>query len=258
MARFDFTWGDDSFHQEILDNLKIAVKNTKHLRIIMLDSIGPGLKILNESGEFIELKESTVVLTPDKSKVASPDFLPINYSDLSYYVKSGDKIFVSQYLYNGSETTFVWLQVIDTNDPALNCLVKNTATLTGEFFTTVAAGMCIGLPTLSDIDKQAIQTWRVCNQIDFVSLSYICHANDVRLTCGFKSKLGDLKQTHIYAKIENQEGLEHFDEILKEADGIILSCGNLGIDILVERVFVFQKPLLESATMLVNLFLLFV
>jgi pyruvate kinase len=247
VARFDFTWGDDSFHQETLDNLKIAIKNTRRLCAIMLDSIGPELKILNESSESIELKEgSTVVLTPDKSKVASPDFLPINYSDLSYHVKSGDEIFVGQYLYTGSETTSVWLQVIDTNGPTINCLVKNTATLTGEFFTAVAAGVRIGLPTLSDIDKQAIQTWGVRNQIDFVSLSHTRHANDVHLTRGFLSKLGDLKQTHIYAKIENREGLEHFDEILKEADGIILSRGNLGIDIPAERVFVFQKAAIKK------------
>jgi pyruvate kinase len=125
VARFDFTWGDDSFHQETLDNLKIAVKITKRLCAIMLDSIGPELKILNESGESIEFKGgSTVVLIPDKSKVALLDFLPINYSDLSYHVKSGDEIFVGQYLYTESETTFVWLQVIDINGPTVNCLVK--------------------------------------------------------------------------------------------------------------------------------------
>ncbi|KAI5396458.1 hypothetical protein KIW84_062611 [Lathyrus oleraceus] len=55
------------------------------------------------------------------------------------------------------------------------------------------------------------------------------HAEDVRQAREFLSTLGDLSQTQIFAKIENVEGLTHFDEILQEADGIILSRGNLGI-----------------------------
>jgi pyruvate kinase len=61
--------------------------------------------------------------------------------------------------------------------------------------------------------------------------------------------LGDLGQTQIFAKIENVEGLTHFDEILQEADGIILSRGNLGIDLPPEKVFLFQKAALYKCNM---------
>ncbi|KAG5556622.1 hypothetical protein RHGRI_007029 [Rhododendron griersonianum] len=82
---------------------------------------------------------------------------------------------------------------------------------------------------------QVISTWGVKNKIDFLSLSYTRHAEDVREAQEFLSKLGDLSQTHIFAKIENVEGLTHFDEILQEADLIILSWGNLGIDLPSEK-----------------------
>ncbi len=91
-----------------------------------------------------------------------------------------------------------------------------------------------------------MSTWGVHNQIDFLSLSYTRHADDVRLARSHLSKLGDLCQTQILAKIENCEGLAQFDEILNEADGIILSRGNLGIDLPPEKVFLFQKVALNK------------
>ena len=250
VARFDFSWGDEAYHQETLDNLKQAVKNTRRLCGVMLDTVGPELQIVNGADAPIELVEGNgLTLTPDKTKTASSTMLPINYSELSYAVKPGDEIFVGQYLYTGSETTSVWLEVVDTNGPNVECVIKNSATLTGNLFTALASKVRIGLPTLTETDKQAIQNWGVRNQIDFVSLSYTRHANDVRLARSFLSKLGDLRTTQIFAKIENVEGLEHFDEILKEADGIILSRGNLGIDLPAEKVFVFQKAAIFKCNM---------
>jgi pyruvate kinase len=250
VARFDFSWGDEAYHQETLENLKIAVKNTRRLCAIMLDTVGPELQVVNPSNEPINLTQGDkILLTPDKKVVASSKILPMNYPELSYAIKPGDEIFVGQYLFTGSESTSVWLEVIDANGLDVECMVKNTATLTGTLFTALASQVRIALPTLNDVDKTTLQTWGMRNQIDFVSLSHTRHVNDVRLARSQLSKLGDLYQTQIFAKIENVEGLEHFDEILKEADGIILSRGNLGIDLPAEKVFLFQKTAIQKCNL---------
>ncbi|URE42744.1 Pyruvate kinase [Musa troglodytarum] len=253
VARFDFSWGDVEYHQETLENLKAAIKSTKKLCAVMLDTVGPELQVVNKSEKAISLEaDGYVILTPDQEQEASSELLPINFSGLSkasnillrtmlIAVKPGDTIFIGQYLFTGSETTSVWLEVSELKGEDVVCMIKNTATLAGSLFTLHVSQIHINLPTLTEADKNAIGTWGVRNKIDFLSLSYTRHAEDVRQAREFLSKLGDLYQTQIFAKIESIEGLTHFDEILQEADGIILSRGNLGIDLPPEKVFLFQK-----------------
>ncbi|OAY79876.1 Pyruvate kinase 1, cytosolic [Ananas comosus] len=255
VARFDFSWGNIDYHQETLENLKLAIKTTKKLCAVMLDTVGPELQVVNKSESAISLEaDAFVVLTPDQGQEASSKLLPINFSGLSkasniHAVKPGDTIFMGQYLFTGSETTSVWLEVAELKEDDVVCIIKNSATLAGSLFTLHISQIHINLPTLSDSDKDVISKWGVRNKIDFLSLSYTRHAEDVRHAREFLSKLGDLQQTQIFAKIENVEGLTHFDEILQEADGIILSRGNLGIDLPPEKVFLFQKAAVYKCNM---------
>ncbi|KAG4395261.1 hypothetical protein GLYMA_20G189300v4 [Glycine max] len=223
VARFDFSWGDPEYHQETLENLRVAIKSTKKLCAVMLDTVGPELQIENKTDHPITLEADTlVVLTPDQNKEASSNLLPLNFTGLS--------------------------KVSEVEGEDVTCLVKNTATLSGSLFTVHVSQIHIDLPTLADKDKEVISTWGVQNNIDFLSL-YTRHVEDIRHAREFLSKLGDLKQTHIYAKIENIEGMKHFDEILREADGIILARGNLGIELPPEKVFLFQKAAIYKCNM---------
>ncbi|CAI0469422.1 unnamed protein product [Linum tenue] len=219
VARFDFSWGDAEYHQQTLENLKAAIKSTRKLCAVMLDTVGPELQVLNRSEQPISLlQDGLVILTPDKEQNASSEILPINFDGLAKAVKPGDTIFVGQYLFTGSETTSVWLEVSEVKGEDVVCVIKNTATLAGSLFTLHASQIRIELPTLSEKDKEVISAWGVPNKIDFLSLSYTRHAEDVR------------------------QGLTHFDEILQEADGIILSRGNLGIDLPPEKCNMAGKP----------------
>ncbi|GMP84713.1 hypothetical protein CsSME_00038134 [Camellia sinensis var. sinensis] len=172
----------------------------------MLDTVGPELQVVNTIEKTISLEEDgKVVLTPHNGQEASPEVLPINFSGLAKAVKKGDTIFIGQYLFTGSETTSVWLEVDEVNGEDVVCVIKNTATLAGSLFTLHASQIHIDLPTLSEKDKEVISTWGVKNKIDFLSLSYTRHAEDVREAREFLAKHGDLSQTQIFAKIENVE-----------------------------------------------------
>ncbi|XP_058205662.1 pyruvate kinase 2, cytosolic-like [Rhododendron vialii] len=250
VARFDFSWLDENYHQETLDNLRVAVKNVKRLCAVMLDTMGPALQVRNKSGNPIELMAGNqVTITPDVTREPSAEILPVNYLGLANAVIKGDTIFVGQYLFTGIETTSIWLEVLETRGKDILCLVKNSATLQGSIFTMHASQVHIDLPTLTDVDRQAISNWGSRNKVDFISLSYTRHVEDVRELRAF-IKAQNLHETQIFAKVETVEGLRHFDDILEEADGIILSRGNLGIDLPPEKVFLFQKSAIHRCNMI--------
>ncbi|GAQ85010.1 pyruvate kinase [Klebsormidium nitens] len=250
VARFDFSSGDAAYHQETLENLKAAVKTTKRLCSVMFDTVGPELQIYNSNeGPLQVTSGQTIMLTPDKTKAASAAILPTNYPGLAKTVKKGDTIFVGQYLFTGSETTSVWLEVEEVRGDDVIGVCKNDATLQGALLTAHTACVRVDLPTLSEEDKKNISTWGQANQIDFVSLSFTRTAEDVKNCREHLSKCGELYQTHVLAKIETLEGLRNFDEILAAADGIILGRGNLGIDVPPETVFLFQKLAIHRCNM---------
>ncbi|KAM0844354.1 hypothetical protein ACQ4PT_057097 [Festuca glaucescens] len=249
VARFDFSWKDATYHQETLDNLRKAAQNVKKLCPIMLDTVGPEIQVDNSTGGSIELKGGNhVTITPDLSKAPSADILPIKFGDLAKVVKKGDTLFMGQYLFTGSESTSLWLEVTETSGEEVICLVKNTATLSGPIFTLHVSHVHISMPTLSEYDKQVISTWGLQNSVDIISLSHTRSSEDVSELRAFLLS-HDLQDTQIYAKIENAEGLEHFDEILQEADGIIISRGDLGIDLPPERVFMSQKTGIQKCNL---------
>uniref|UniRef100_F6HLQ8 Pyruvate kinase n=1 Tax=Vitis vinifera TaxID=29760 RepID=F6HLQ8_VITVI len=249
VARFDFSWLDGDYHQETLENLRIAVKNVKKLCAVMLDTMGAELQVCNATGNPIKLKaDDHVTITPDASKIPSAEVLPVNYDGLAESVKKGDSIFLGQYLSTGIESTSVWLEVLETRGPDVICLVKNSATLAGSIFPMHMSQVRVKLPTLTEMDKQVISNWGSRNKVEFIALSYTRHVEDVRELRAFL-KTQNLNETQIFAKVETLEGLKHFDEILQEADGVILSRGNLGVDLPPEKVFLFQKSAVHRCNM---------
>ncbi|KAK4749864.1 hypothetical protein SAY87_027313 [Trapa incisa] len=248
-ARFDFSWLDGDYHQETLENLRVAMKSTKKLCAVILDTVGPELQVCNTTGNPINLEADThVTITSNASNQPSDEVLAVDYAELPKIVKKGDTIFLGQHLFTGHETSSAWLEVLEIKGEDIICLVKNTATLSGSMITVCVSNVKINLATLTAKDKQIISTWGVRNNVDIISLSYTRRAEDVRELRVFLNSQ-NLGETQIYSKIETLEGLEHFNEILQEADGIIFGRGNLGIDLPPEKVFLFQKSAISKCNL---------
>jgi pyruvate kinase len=85
----------------------------------------------------------------------------------------------------------------------------------------------VNLPVLTDKDIHDLKAFACKHRVDYVAASFVQSAADVRFIRSVLDEGGgfDIK---IISKIENQKGINAFDEILKVSDGIMIARGDLG------------------------------
>lgn len=208
---------------------------------ILLDTKGPEIR----SGFFADgaskislVQGQELVLTSDYSFKGDKTKLACSYAALATSVVPGQSILVA----DGSLVLTVLSCNVDAGE--VTCRVENNATI-GERKNMNLPGVVVDLPTLTEKDIKDITEWGVPNKIDFIAASFVRKASDV---LKIREILGPENQDiKIICKIENQEGLENYDEILKVTDGIMVARGDLGMEIPPEKVVLAQKMMIRKA-----------
>lgn len=106
-------------------------------------------------------------------------------------------------------------------------------------------GAVVDLPTLTEQDELDLTEFGLKQGIDIIAASFVRKQDDVEYIRDLLGPRGN--HIKIVAKIENQEGLNNYDEILASADGIMVARGDLGMEIPPEKVFIAQKWMIEKA-----------
>lgn len=106
-------------------------------------------------------------------------------------------------------------------------------------------GCQINLPTVTEKDEDDILEFGLKKGINMIALSFTRTAKDIDDLRKLMGPKGE--HVKIIAKIENQEGMENYDAILKAADGIMVARGDLGMEIPPQKVFVAQKWMIRKA-----------
>ncbi|KAI8472796.1 MAG: pyruvate kinase [Monoraphidium minutum] len=266
-ARIDLTWGPIEYHRRSLDNLQEAMRKTRKLCAIMLDTLGREVMIRrpfridpdgwpNQAGQEIEVKGGQKLTLTTRDVECSATVFPITYPRFAEMMEPGDNVYLGRYLVSGADSASLYLEVLEViNGTDVVCQAKNDALLDGlltlfhlERSTDALLNMQNDLPLLSDYDKECLVALGQEYEIDFVSLSYTRTMDDVVEARDFLDSVG-LNSTKIFAKLESRQALLNFKGVLNEADGVIISRGNLGLDCLPEKMALIQKNLIQSCNL---------
>lgn len=242
VARFNFSHGSHEYHQETLDNLNIAMQNTQILCAVMLDTKGPEIRTgFLKDAKPIQLKEGQEInVSTDYSIKGDEKTISMSYKKLPLDLKPGNTILCA----DGT----ISLTVISCDPEAgtVRCRCENTAML-GERKNVNLPGVVVDLPTLTDKDKEDILGWGVPNSIDMIALSFVRKGSDLVTV---RELLGPYaKRIKLMSKVENQEGVINFDEILRETDAFMVARGDLGMEIPVEKIFLAQKMMIYKCNL---------
>ncbi|BBN08001.1 pyruvate kinase [Marchantia polymorpha subsp. ruderalis] len=237
VARFNFSHGSYDYHQGTLDALKQAMTNTQIMCAVLLDTKGPEIRTgVLKNGKPIPIsKDREITLTTDYDFEGDENTIALSYKKLAEHVHPGSTILIA----DGSITLTVL--ECDIAGGTVRCRCENSATL-GEKKNCNLPGVVVDLPTVTKKDEDDILIWGVKNKVDFIAASFVRKGSDVKK---IKELLGsNARSIQIISKVENQEGLVNFDDILRESDGIMVARGDLGMEIPTEKIFLAQKMMI--------------
>lgn len=241
VARFNFSHGDHEGHLACLNRLRTACKNKGAHVAVMLDTKGPEIRsgfFANNAKKICLVKGESITLTTDYSFKGDKTKLACSYPALASSVNPGQSILCA----DGS----LVLTVLSCDVAAgeVVCRIGNDCSI-GERKNMNLPGVVVDLPTLTEKDINDIQSWGVKHGVDFIAASFVRKSSDV---VKIREILGEAASNiKIICKIENLEGLENYDAILKETDGIMVARGDLGMEIPPEKVFLAQKMMIRAA-----------
>lgn len=182
-------------------------------------------------------QNSIFTLHSDQSILGDSSQVSTTYTSLAKSVVKGDRILIDDGL--------IGMLVIESDITSGNvvCRVEHTGVL-GETKGVNLPGINVDLPAITEKDAADIK-FGLENGVDFIAASFIRKASDVLEI----RKLVSNTRIKIISKIENQEGLDNFDDILAVSDGIMVARGDLGVEIPVEKVFHFQKQMITKCNL---------
>ncbi len=235
VARLNFSHSTAAEQKVRSDTVKKLREELDLPVALLLDTKGPEIRVKDFNQPKITLKAGNKFTLTNRDIVGDETIASITFERLPQEVTSGAKILIDDGL--------IELKVISCTDTDILCTVVNGGVVSSHKGINVP-GIKLSLPFISDKDKADI-AFAVQEDFEFIAASFTRSAQDI-IELRTELEKHNCHDIRIIAKIENSDGVDNIDDIIRVSDGIMVARGDLGVEIPLEEIPVIQKELIKK------------
>ncbi|MDQ7817821.1 MAG: pyruvate kinase [Melioribacteraceae bacterium] len=231
--RLNFSHGDQNFFTEIF-NLINEICISKSLPIpVLIDLQGPKIRIGQLSKPEVDLQSGSLIEITAADILGDEQRISTSYKKLADDAEPGDIILIDDGL--------IKLNIIEKKKDSVICRVVEGGILRPKKGMNLP-GMKLSTESVTEKDFDNLE-FALKHRVDYIALSFVRAASDITSLRNWMEAKGFDKP--IIAKIEKQEAVENFEEILSVSDGIMVARGDLGVELRPHEVPIIQKKIIK-------------
>ncbi len=238
VARLNFSHGDVAEHQAVIGRIREASRTTGRRVAIMADLPGPKIRLGQFAEEPVKLRVGDIFTLTTEEIEGTGDRVSVTFAELPQAVRPGDRLFLNDGL--------IQLKVLEPVGREVRCEVLIGGQLSSRKGLNLP-GIDLGISAFTDHDRHCL-TFALENGVDAISQSFVENSSDIAAVRKAAADLGH--DPFLIAKIERAGALDHIDDILRAADGIMVARGDLGVEIPIAQIAIVQKKLIWKANRL--------
>jgi pyruvate kinase len=223
----------DWVRQVTKDVRAVAKKLNRHIGLL-LDTQGPAIRT-GDMPAKLDLKPGDVFTFTVRGERSEELYsVDTNYDDLVNDINVGEIVLVD----NG----VIRMKVLAKEEKKLRCEVLTPGVLGNRRHINLP-GVKVNLPALTAKDLEDLWVGIECG-VDYVALSFVREANDIALLRQILVEKGS--EAKVIAKIEDQTAIRNLDEIIFDADAVMVARGDLGIECPYEELPIIQRRIVKT------------
>ena len=235
VARFNFSHGTYEEHKAKFKRLVRLRREMGRPVATLMDTKGPEIRLRDFEGGKVMLERGEKFTLTTEEVMGTAQRATISYKGLVNDVRKDSCILIDDGL--------IELRVDSVTDTEIHCTVINGGPVSNHKGVNVP-GADLSMPFISEQDRSDIEFG--CKMgYEYIAASFVRTADDVREIRKILDQFGS--RMKIIAKIESTQGVNNIDEILDEADGVMVARGDLGVEVPLEEVPVYQKHIIHLA-----------